>query len=271
MKRQFLTVAVWAVFGFLVVWAIILNAFGLRDTAWNYLFNAGIALLCVLGALQSLSAWRRDIQNRTGNHWLHTLFFAQFLSYALAFLSWTYANLVLRIDMPYPSLPDVFFIVFYILLIAGFFLFLNKIGVVFSVFVWFEMSAVGIGLFIVLYSFLTSIALDTDISALARIFNILYPAFDVILVSLAVGLLRTTTGSLNPRLLLLVFGFIGLAAADTIFSFRSSNELYWNGDISDVLFMITTFLLVVGVQEIDAIIETRSRELSSEALALDLP
>lgn len=271
MKRQFLSVANWVTFGCLIIWAIILNAFGIRETVWNYLFNAGIALLCVLGALQSLTAWRREIQNRTGNHWLHTLFFAQFLSYALAFLSWTYANLVLHVDVPYPSLPDIFFIVFYILLITSFFLFLKKIGVVFSAFVWFEMCAVGIALFIVLYSFLTSIAQETDITALARIFNILYPAFDVILVSLVVGLLRTTTGSLNPRLLLLVFGFIGLAAADTIFSFRTSNELYWNGDISDVLFMITTFLLVIGVQEIDMILETRSQNLSSKDHTLDLP
>ena len=102
--------------------------------------------------------------------------------------------------------------------------------------------------FDILYLFLNQTSQGTGVTFGAKFLNIVYPAADSLLTALAITILRTEKGIADhPNILFFVFSFIVLAAADTVFSFRSSAGIYWNGDISDLLFAVSGFLTSWGI------------------------
>lgn len=213
----------------------------------NFIFNLAYSGVFIIGAIAALI----DIKKFSGTPDLKRsmLFYAMGMAfYALGLFVWTYYNLVLRVDIPYPSLADAAFLIYYPGVILGTYFLLKSFGGLLTRKLIVEGLLVMVALFITLYLFLNQTSLGPDVTYGARILNILYPFADSFLVALAITILRTEKGiSEHPNILYFVFSFIILAIADTVFSFRQAAGVYWNGDISDLLFAVSGFLTSWGI------------------------
>jgi hypothetical protein len=213
----------------------------------NFIFNLAYSIIFILGAViafAKLKTFKED-----ANMKLALRFFSfGLVFYAIGLFIWTYFNLFLRTEIPYPSLADAAFLLYYPGVILGTYFLVKSFGGKFTGKLIFEGVLTFLVFFGILYLFLNQTSQGIGVSFGARFLNILYPIADSFLTALAITILRTEKGIADhPNILYFVFAFIVLAAADTIFSFRSSNGIYWNGDISDFLFAVSGFLTAWGI------------------------
>ena len=235
MKKFYITLA--ALIAAAAVWNIFLYLNPDKGTPLNYLFNAFYALIFLFGAVVA-----------SRGHKKYLLFYSLALtSYSIGLFVWTFYNLVLKVEIPYPGTPDIFFVLFQLLLVIGFILMVNDFGGRFKLRSIIEFLLVFGIIFGLLYSFLNLGRQDESLSILAKGLNFYYPMFDSILVALAVAGIRTEMGSLHPILLVFAFASLTMAAADTSFTYLASAGSYWNGDIADSLYAASGSLFAIGI------------------------
>jgi hypothetical protein len=109
-------------------------------------------------------------------------------------------------------------------------------------------------LFLITYLFLSTNTGTINPLSIVGLLNIGYPVLDSLLISLAILATRSKAGILNNDLMYFVFGFIMLAAGDTLFSYQSSLGTYWNGNLADVYFATSGILIILGVLSLPEII-----------------
>lgn len=221
-----------------------------KTTSANFAFNLAYSLIYFLGAIVAFSRVHKfPSSGNTGKSMIY--YGIGMVMYGAGLIVWTYYNLVAKIDIPYPSLADVFFLLFYPGVILGTYYLLKSLGGKITLKLFVEGFIILIVFFITLYLFLNQTSLGPGVTGWAKILNILYPFADAFITALAITALRTDIGiSEHPYILYFVFAFIVAASADTIFSFRSAIGVYWNGDISDLLFAISGFLISWGILSI---------------------
>ncbi len=217
-----------------------------KQTTFNYLFNVAYALIFLFGGYIALA--RAKIFGLAPNLQRSMWFFAiGMLMFASGLLVWTYYNLILKVPVPYPSIADVLFLLYYPNVILGGYFMMLSFGNEITKKLSFEGLIVFVLFFAILYAFLNQTSLGETLPFWERFLNLAYPFADSLLIASAITLLRTEKGvSSHPNILYFVFAFLILAAADTMFSYRSSNDLYWNGDIADFLFALSGFLSGLG-------------------------
>lgn len=213
----------------------------------NFIFNLVYSLIFVLGAFAAYT--KREKFPDDPNMKKSLSFYALGLGfYALGLLVWTYYNLILRTPVPYPSLADLAFLMYYPGVIIGTYYLVHSFGGKFSAKLIAEGFLTFIVFFAILYIFLIQTSQGETVTFWARVLNITYPVADSFLTALGITILRTEKGiSDHTNMLFFIFSFIVLAAADTIFSLRVASGAYWNGDISDLLFAISGFLTAWGI------------------------
>lgn len=217
-----------------------------KQTVFNFLFNLAYAVIYLFGAIIALLKFRQ-FQGIPKLRKSMLFFSAGMFFYACGLIVWTYYNLVLKIPIPYPSLADVFFLLYYPGVIFGIYYMIRSFGSEITRKLTVEGVLVFVVFFSLLYVFLNQTSLGTSVPALARLLNVAYPLADSILITLAITVLRTEKGiATHPNILYFVLAFFLLATADTLFSYRSSTGMYWNGDISDFLFSVSGFITALG-------------------------
>lgn len=217
-----------------------------KQSFLNYFFNVTYAFIFLYGAIIACTSFRKHtLQTLEGK----SLFFygLALLSYTLGQFIWSFYNLILKQEIPYPGASDIFFLLFVPFAAAGFIFLLKSLGGRFSIGRLIEFILVTATMYIVLITFLGQSISGTSVTFMQTLLGYLYPLMDSILVSLAIVGLRTEKGGLHPNLLIFVFASLFLAAADTLFSYLSSIGTYWNGDISDLFFFISGSLFAWGV------------------------
>lgn len=217
-----------------------------KNTLAHYLFNVGYGIIHLYGA--GVALWgtiRYRLSTRQGQSLL--CFSLAMLMYALGLFTWAVYNVVLTVEVPYPSLADLFFNAFPPFTAAGFGLLLYSFGGRFTLKSLIELVIITGLFFILIYSFLNPTTLGAGLPFLHRFLNISYPAFDALLAALTIIILRSEKGSIHPNILLFAFGCLIMALGDTIFSYRTAAGIYWNGDVSDTLFLVASTLLTAGV------------------------
>jgi len=213
----------------------------------NFIFNLAYSVIFILGAVIALGKKKKFPEDANYRRSLN--FYAFGLAfYAIGLFVWTYYNLFLRTNVPYPSMADAAFLLYYPGVILGTIFLVKSFGGKFTVRLVVEGILTFLVFFTILYLFLNQTSQGTGVTFGAKFLNIVYPAADSLLTALAITILRTEKGIADhPNILFFVFSFIVLAAADTVFSFRSSAGIYWNGDISDLLFAVSGFLTSWGI------------------------
>ncbi|HKB88021.1 MAG TPA: hypothetical protein VKC53_00020 [Patescibacteria group bacterium] len=218
-----------------------------KITTLNYLFNLAYGIIFFLGMYAAFIRSKR-FTDKPNLQKSMVFFGLGMFFYGLGLVIWTYYNLVLKIEIPYPSFADIAFLIYYPGVFAGIYFLIKSFGGVLTKKLVIEGSLIFLVFFMIIYFFLNQTSLGPDVSLGARYLNIGYTFFDSILIAMSITILRTEIGiSSHPNILYFVFGFIILAVADTIFSYRSAVGSYWNGDMSDFLFAVSGFLTSWGI------------------------
>jgi hypothetical protein len=217
-----------------------------KQTSFNYLFNVGYALIFLFGSIFAFMHLKKHpLSSFLGKSFF---FYAlSLLSYALGLFVWAYYNLIVKTEIPYPGISDLFFLFFSPFSALGFFFLVRSFGSNFTIPRLFELILLFTVIFAILYSFLAPSTLGLGLPLLAKVLNIIYPMQDAFLTSLVIIGLRTEKGVLHPSLLIFAFAALAMAVADTAFSYRTAIDIYWNGDFADTGYLIAASLFSIGL------------------------
>lgn len=236
------------IFLFLIIlaWGIGLQYIPGHTSVWNYSYNLGYALLYIFGGIIGISAAFYVTTGISMGKALLYLGLGQ-IAYACGLIVWAYYNLFAHVAVPYPSAADFFFVLFYPLLAIGCWHFLTMVATHIHTQYLFEVMGIFFLAAVVILGFLNTPDTSAGVSGLTRIVNIWYPLGDSLLIALAYLVYRAGRGALQSGVLLLIVGLIIQAFADTIFSYQTNVNAYWNGSISDILFAVSGFALSLSI------------------------
>jgi diguanylate cyclase (GGDEF)-like protein len=150
---------------------------------------------------------------------------------------------------PYPSVADVFYLLFYPLMLWGLLRFaVGRRGVGERVRLALDLAVVAIGgSAVVLYVVLGPTAVAGSPSVLQGFFSIAYPVGDmVLLVGLASLLLRHATPSSARALQFIAVGLVFFVAADLVYGYITLHSSYQGGDSVDTLWMVAIALFAIA-------------------------
>lgn len=181
-------------------------------------------------------------------------------SYAIAEVSWDYYESILHGEVPFPGLPDLF----YMLQVIFFFLaFLIKI--------WYERDTLHLVKFIFdtciimtvaisfSWHFLIHDILSQHESTLYKFVSLAYPVSDLMLILGAVSFYIGSEYFFSPKVLSLIFGSLIIQVyADSVFLYQEANSLYISGGQYDPLW--TLALLMMGIAGITSLIEDNEKK-----------
>lgn len=233
----------------LLVWAGVLFFTGQINTEWNYLFNTACAVLYFsVGIVALFGIELHGLKSSVGRELL-AISLGMF-GFSFGLFVWAYFNLILKVETPYPSLADFFFVLYIPFIGYGILNLLSVFGMFYSKRILGESAAI----FLVAAVFIFFLGNPPDLSAslpfLEKSLNIFYLLGDAFLITLGYMLIRLTRGRIHQSFFFLIGALIIMAVADLLFAYRTSAGIYWNGDIADILYATSGFLFSVGVTKI---------------------
>lgn len=250
-------------------WLYFIVASGYQRTIHGPLFETGvkpylvwITLTCYAGAVTGF------IVARGWGSWASVVGRALILislgvgSFAVGNTLWVYYLFVKQVEIPYPSLTDVFFGLCPLLISFGMLQLLRGIGVKYELkktkaklLVIFLPILIVIGSYFLLFTIARKEPLDFSEAKLTLFFDIYYPISDMIVLSvtiLAYLLSKKLIGGIFKHALpILLLGFLFMYVADFLFQFQTNRDTYFNGNINDYLFAVTFFTISVGLSLFD--------------------
>lgn len=221
----------------------------------QYLYNWSYGIINIFGGLYGISLAYR----KWGG-------FKSYLGRAIIFLSlglisqwiglqiWTYYNLIIKIEAPYPSIADVgYFLLIpfytiagiYIARVAGAQIQLRKIEGIFI--------SIAISLTLFLFSFVLlerNVGIDST-NIPKTVLDIMYPLGEIIPFGIALYvfyLSRTVLGGkMKKKIVFLAFAFIVQFIAEYAFLFAMSKGWYVNGGFNDLLYPIAYLVMSYAI------------------------
>ena len=167
------------------------------------------------------------------------------LSYTLAETTWAILEIGLH-QQPFPSLADVFYLMFYPLFAIGIiFLPSDQAPLRERVKIIIDIIIIMISGALIFSNFLIGpILARGEESSLALTLSLAYPILDLVLLFALMELLYRRKNSLHMRPMLLLFVAVTIMiASDIIFGVQSSSETYASGGASDTGFVISYSLI----------------------------
>ena len=215
-----------------------------KDTLLNYYFNVIVAFFYLAGGIISYFLYRKTDNSTLKSIFL--LFGLSLFSYSIGSFIWSYYNIVSKTEIPFPSLADVFYLLYPVFIGAGFWYILDLFN--------FKPSKTNIKLslvivllvFFVVFFIFNKQTLDTDQPLIATLLNLLYPLSDSFLIALGI-IAFTAVGQISYGMFSTITALFFMVAGDITFTYRQTNGIYWNGDISDLFFLISAVFIVIGV------------------------
>ncbi len=232
--------------GFSLGWGVALQFIADKTTVWNYLYNLVYGLLFLSGAAVGISnGIKLKLKNTIGKALL--FLGLGLLVWAIGLVVWVYYNLILNVEIPFPSIADIFFVLIYPLLGIGCYFFLKLFSPIIPRKFLIESLVIIVVAFVAIFIVFLRPDLSADLSWLTRVINVAYPMGDVVLVSMSLIAVRLCGGRIHASLLVLAAGFLIQAVADFTYTYRTASEVYWNGDIADILYTFGGFTISMGV------------------------
>ena len=159
---------------------------------------------------------------------------------------WMYDELVRR-DRPFPSLADVFLVVFPIVACAALMQFWNRGGRQVRSLILLDGLIVAGSLFIVSWLTVMGPIYDTGTASRLEIFlSLAYPVLDVVVVTVASVVLVSADSSQRVVATLLTVGLVCMAVADTGYAYLSAQREYFSGALVDTWWVAGLLLLTVA-------------------------
>lgn len=235
----------------MVWWSLALSITDQKTTDWNYLFNVGIAFLYLSGGAIAF-LWSK--KSETHNSVIHELLSVGLgvTIFGIGLLVWSYYNLFLDVDIPYPSLADAVYVFYMPILAYGIISLLRTFGIFMSKKIYLETFMIFVLAAVFIFAVGNPPDLSPELPYLVKAFNIYYLLGDALLITLGITLIRLTRGKLHNSFFYFMFALFSMAAADFIFSYRTAHETYWNGDIADVFYSLAGLMFTLGIIKIVA-------------------
>jgi diguanylate cyclase (GGDEF)-like protein len=218
-----------------VVFTVLLWTHPMSDaalTAFDDLAQLAAATLGGCGAAwAAIRAWRVE-QQRLAASW--ALIALGCWGWAWGEAIWSLYEIVLKQEVPFPSLADVGFLL--LPLLAGVGLQLWPTGFVAGrdrLAALLDGLIIGSSLLLISWATALGATLQAGGDTLAVIIGAAYPLGDVLMASLVVLLLTRAEPTNRPALVLLSLGILGLAIADSAFMYGTSTGTYSSGALLD--------------------------------------
>ena len=247
----------------LVFWWLFITIQGLENTTQNFLYGAALGVLpclaSVFGFINS-NKWG-GFKSSMGE----SIFFlsAGLLTWGIGTLVFAYYNILLQVEVPYPSLADLFYIMSWPLWAIGMINLSRATGVKFQL-----KTAIGkIALFsvpiliaILSYYLLIVVARDgvilyTPEDLLKVFFDLAYPIGDIIIltITLLVYVLsfKFLGGFFKWPILFILGGFVLNYLGDFSFVFTVTKETFFVANWVDFIYTLTFFCIGFGVSLIN--------------------
>ncbi len=238
----------------LLGWWIKIFFSGSQTNPENYFFGTFYAVLAILGAVNGImiskvyGGWSSIIGK--GIILLGLGIFAQ----ACGQLIWSYYNIVLKVDVPYPSVADIGYFSLIPAYTMGALMFAQASGGKFSL-----QTSSGkilafliptIALILAYFLFLRDVGFDLS-DPIKTFFDVGYPLGEIIPVSIALFTLTLTKsllgGTMKKRILYLVGAFFFQFLTEYLFLYAAGTETYFNGDWHDLMYATSYVIMSLGL------------------------
>lgn len=227
----------------LLIWWIKLLVSGQKDGFENNLFGAVYPILALVGGINGL------LISRIYGGWSSIMGRGIiFLSLALlgqvfGQFTWSYFNIIVKVEVPYPSLADLGYITVIPFNILAMWSFAKASGVKLSLRrLSGKLQAVLVPLILLIIAYALFLRdYEFDFSNPIKIFlDFVYPTGETIYISLAILtylLCRNLLGGImRHKILFFIFAFLAQFLTDYTFLYSVSRNFYYNGGVVDLMY-----------------------------------
>jgi len=224
----------------------ILYVIGQADLEFMRIFSniifAPVAFAPVVVAFETSRRYGWEFESKLGRIWL--MFLIGIFLWFLGEFVWAIYVLGFKIDAPYPSVADVFYLLGYLPLICGFIMYLMQFRPALS------LKTARLGLFIATVMIILTIAflyrpiINSPEDSVIVSLDLLYTTLDLVILIFSAQIFVFTLsytslfgGGLWKALLFLVIGTILNAGADLLFSYLDLVGIYYEGNPSELLYL----------------------------------
>jgi len=210
--------------------------------------NAFPPFIAGAAVISSGFAFRKYIHNlreRFSLVWL--CFISGMTLWFLGETGWAIYTLLLGVEIPYPSIADVFWLSGYVPFFLALYLYVKTFGSVLS------RRTLGISLTTVFVSSVSVSAtlitpiLGAEEDSITMLVDFAYPLLDLALFSVAVlGLAIFLKGKLGKSWLLINVGILSNVIADILFSYTTAQETYYSGHPLELLYHLGYLLFLLA-------------------------
>lgn len=174
-------------------------------------------------------------------------FMVSALMFVIAEIIWAFYNFVWNVEVPYPSVADVFYVIGSVSLIIAIYFMTRSLtdkAMDTAVIVIVAIGAILVGGMI----FLVSAVISGNPVGSSIVLDIAYPVFDYITLVLVINLMLISLGrSVAEAQVILTAGVIITAVSDILFSLATAMGIYGGGSLVDFLFVIGYLLFAISV------------------------
>ncbi len=265
-RKVFLSITTLIFCVLFIWWAVLFFKFDSLLESQNLFWAASYQLVALFGGLVGLfiSKYWGGFKSVMGRAIIALS--AGLLLQVLGQSVFSFYNIILHVEIPYPSLADIGFFGSIPLYIYGAFLLGKASGVAFSL-KSFTSKAQALILPILMlsvsyYSFLREYNIDT--TDYLRIFlDFGYPLGQATYVSVAILIYLLSNkflgGVMKHRILLILWALVIQYAADYNFLYQTLNGTWINGGYGDFIYLVAYFLMAVSLINLVSIFETKQQ------------
>jgi diguanylate cyclase len=258
-QKEFLTV-LGTLYVLFIAWFALIYLTGTTTDSVNLYSNA-YGIIPLLSGLYGLSLAHRwgGLKSSVGK--AMSFLSLGLITWGIGMAIWLYYNLILNVEIPYPSLADAAFILSWPLWGIGAVFLSTATGAKFGARGkgMAMLFAIPLAVIASSYYFLVTVARQGIISTyedgFKTFFDLAYPVGDVVILSIAlliIGLSYKYFGGMyKAAIYLILAAFVVNYFADFTFSYMTSLGTYYNGSLADILFATTMFVFGAGIALLD--------------------
>ncbi|WP_158318636.1 EAL domain-containing protein [Halalkalibacter akibai] len=233
----------------IIIYLVTYTAFLLMYQSNEIIFSIGANLFATLTpAISTIWLYKgfKHANQKDKMFWFYLLL--SMFSYLVAMLWWNYYEVIVGIEAPFPSVADFFWVVMILFLLLSFLsiLYKNRKNVSF-VQVTYDALIILIVVTAISWEFILQPIIEYSLSynILFLIVGISYPIGDLVLFFLLLCVFNTINFKMSSNVMrLLLIGVFAFLAADTLYLYLQSREIYYTGHLIDILWALG--LLLIG-------------------------
>ncbi len=245
------------IFVLIVLWWITIHARGLTEGWENDYFTLSYSIIALLGGVYGWVYAKKwgGLKSVLGSSL--GMFSFGLLAQFIGQLLYSYYIFVVGVEVPYPSIGDAVFFISVLFYIYGAYLLAKVAGIKLSVgTLKGRLQAIFIPIIILLASYLVLLrGYEFDFSQKVIIFlDFGFPIGQAVYVSIAILALLISKnilgGMMRKPIMLLIIALIVQFIADFAFSYQFSHGTVYAGDILDLIYAVSYFLMAISLVSI---------------------